>query len=68
MSSKLKLAIWSHDIGHIVIHGEVDGRTVTKTKFYRTDVLPLTHDAPRARLQLFHSNLLDMGLIKGIRR
>ena len=33
MSSKLEPAIWSRNSGFIVIHGEVDGRTVTKTKF-----------------------------------
>ena len=33
MSSKLEPTIWSSDAGHIVIHGVVDGRTVTKTIF-----------------------------------
>ena len=33
MSSTLEPAIWSRNTGYIVIHGEVDGRTVTKTKF-----------------------------------
>ena len=37
---------------HIGIHGGVDGRTVTKTKFSRIDGLPyfLIYGAPRVRL------------------
>ena len=52
MSSELEPALWSRDTGHIGIHGGKYGRTVTKTKFSRTDKIPyfLTCGAPRVLL------------------
>ena len=43
--------IWLRHTDHIGIHGGVDGRTVTKTKFSRIDGLPyfLNYGALRAR-------------------
>ena len=65
MSSKLEPAIWSHDTGHIGIHGGVDVHcTVTKTKFSRNDGSPyfLTHSAAHTRqrsaiIQMHYQNL-----------
>ena len=43
--------IWLRHTDHIGIHGGVDGRTVTKTKFSRIDGLPyfLNYGALRVR-------------------
>ena len=40
MSAKLEHMIWLRDTGHIGIHGGVDRRTVTKTKFSLINGLP----------------------------
>ena len=53
--------IWSGDTGHIGIHGGVDGRTVVKTKFSRTDGLAyfLTRGARRAELRYHIISFID---------